>query len=376
MTGEIQSGTPSLGGIPLFGDGWVQLEPGGKKIAVDQLSPSEQELILQYLYSQLPVLAPPQDTFNSDSVTAAAFAIQMQGADHDVISAMLDKWVENIRENAEQSKKQDEKKAIDNLSNVYHTYQHIIDLKSDPNFPIFAVGMIIAGTGIVQSLLPDPSTSQIAINPVLDMYNKALATGSTDMINQLGMAASIYTTGFVYFSLAQVAAQTSTNATENGDNAGAKPKGAAFAKGYAENIMSLVSQPGFNNFLMAIITKNMEGTGQMTEERIKDLLSMAKAILLSSALAMLYIADAGKMTSIEFAGMLSGNIVFDLGDIRAKLVGQINKHLSSLSPADRETTIAALLEYFDSNPTLSALSNPATVFAGIYNTLPRSDVQA
>lgn len=376
MEGGIQSGMPWVGGTaPILGDGWVQFGgPDSAKVFWDKLSKADQDLIIQYLLSaQNPVLIPPQTIFLSSSndysvsgVSATQVALQMEETRHKIIIGMLDGWLKSIQEQADRSKKEDEKRAIEGLSIAYHTYRHEVDLQADSNFPLFAVGMIIVGTGIHQMMLPSSNMGGVDFNPVVDMYAKTIMPMMGDMRAELGLIGAIYAAGIQYFTLAQIASESV------GKNA--RPKDGEFAKGYAENVVKLIGDPQFNAYLLAIVARGVPQGESLVKERLREQCAMVKVVLLSSALAMLYKSEAGKMTSLEFAAMLKGEIKFQDGDIRATLVALIRENLDEISPALKEVILGALLEYFDSDPAIEALGDPAKVFAGIYGTLPRGDL--
>lgn len=368
---EIQSEMPWVGGtVPILGEGWVQFGgPDSEKIFWDKLSKADQDLVIQYLLSaQSPVLAPPQTVFvSSGSVDGISqVALQVEEKQHQIIIGMLDGWLKSIQELAERSKKEDEKKAIEGLAIAYHTYRHEMDLQGNSNFPLFAVGMIIVGTGVHQLLTPVSESGKIDFNPVVDMYSKAFTPVIGDLRPELGLIGAIYAAGIKYFTMAEIASKSI------GKNV--RLKEGEFAKGYAENIVNLIGDPEFNAYLLAIVTRGIPPGVNLIQEQLQERMAMIRIVLLATALAMLYKSEAGKMTSLEFAAMLKGDIRFKAGDIRATLIAFIKANLNDLPPSTREVLLGGLLEYFDSDPAIDTLSDPAKVFAGIYGTLPRGDV--
>ena len=291
--------------------------------------------------------------------------VQVDQARHDIILGMLDGWLKSIREQSELNKKADEKRAIERLDTAYSTYKKSVESKQDPNFPLFAVGMIIVGTGIHQALLPAVENGAVPFNPVANMADKALPVMG-DMRAELGLIGAIYAAGLQYFTVAQIA-----SATVGGK---AKPSDAAFAQGYATNVIGLVTSPTFNSYLMAIVTRSLKKS-DINDRNLNDLSAIVKMILLASALTMLYKQEAGKMLSEEFAGMLNGSITFDAKDIRTKLISMINSNLEGIQSSQlKERVLSSLLEYFDTDPSMENLADPAKVFAGLYATMPRGDL--
>jgi hypothetical protein len=378
MSGQIHSGLPwTQGAEPVIGDGWVQIGgPSGQKVFFDQLSKADQDLVIQYLLSaQFPVLVPPAqiaETSNGDNkvgaVSSSSIQYQVEDATHKIITAMLDSWIINLQKNADESKRADEKKTIEKMAVSYQEIKHQQAIAPNEIFPIFAIGMIIMGTGITQALLPDPTVGTVQMNPIVSMYNQTIPHVMTDMQAQMSMIGAIFAVGVQYFTVAQLASSESGKAGKEAQ------KDLNFAKGYAENMIGLISSAPFNSYLMAIVSQSIPGDKTLAPQKALDLVTMLKIILLSSALALLYQAKAGKMTSTEFAGMLSGNIQFAPDDMHGKLIVQIKAHLALLSPKDQEKILTSLLEYFDTSPNLDTLADPSKVLQGMYARSPKGDL--
>lgn len=375
MSGEIHSGIPwTSGPTPIIGDGWVQLGgPTGEKIYFDQLSQSDQDLVIQYILSaQFPVLMPPQlvnQTNSSNSIEgaiSASVALKAGQTQHDIITKMLDTWLASIKQIAEDNKRADEKRVIDKMAIAHEVYKKQEAVQPNDNFPIFAVGLIMVGTGIQATMIPDQVVGNVQFNPVVSMYNKVAMPVIADINVQLGMVGAIFAAGIQYFTIAQMA-----SGAANGKVA---QKDLNFAKGYAENMLGLVASASFNQYLSAIVAQSVPKDTVTSPQRSIELVAMLKIILLSSALAMVYKAEAGKMTGTEFAGMLSGNIKFEAGDVRSSLITQIKSNLKLLSPKDQEKFLLTLLEYFDGDPSIDTLADPSKVFAGIYGEVPRGEL--
>lgn len=369
MSGEIQSGMSWVDGTaPIMGEGWVQIGGSqGVKIHWDKLSKADQDLVIQYmLSSQYPVLVPPQETvLTTSSQMSGVTSIQVDQGRHNIITGMLEGWLKSIQVQADLNKKAEEKRAIERLSETYGTYRNSVDPNQDPNFGLFAVGMIIVGTGIHQALLPSVASGSVPFNPVANMADKTLLPIMGDMRAELGLIGAIYAAGLQYFTVAQIASLAVGSK--------AKPADSAFAEGYARNVMGLVDNPTFNSYLMAVVTRGLKKS-EISESNIAELSAMVKMILLASALTMLYKNEAGKMLSEEFAGMLKGTIAFKESDIKFRLVTMINSNLADMSPDLKARALSSLLEYFDTDPSIDSLGDPAKVFAGLYATLPRGDL--
>lgn len=374
MSDQIQSGTPWVAATePIVGEGWVQLGgTGSKKIFWDELSKADQAQVIQYLLSaQFPMLSPPQTvvdaSYQNGSISSLSASINsVEQTKHSIIMGMLDQWSKSIQEQAERSKRADEKRALEGLAIAYHTYQHEVNLERDAFFPIFAVGMIIVGTGIQQALTPALNVTGVELNPIVSMNSAVIPPVMGDMRAVLGLIGAIYAAGIQYFTIAQLTAESAGK--------GEKPKNGEFARGYAENVVKLIGDPTFNAYLLAIVTRGTAEGESLSEQRVKELTAMIRVILLSSALAMLYKTEAGKMTSIEFMAMVKGEMKFNPNDIKATLIDLINSNLLNISPEIRKQVLESLKSYFDKDPDINTLSDPAKVFEGLYETIPRGDI--
>lgn len=372
MEGQIHSGLPwAQGAEPIVGDGWVQIGgSSGKKIFFDQLSKADQDLVIQYLLSaQFPLLTPPETVVSSNSggigAVGAAASLQVDQKRHEIIIAMLDGWLESIKKIGEANKRAEEKRVIERMSIMHHEVKRQEELQPNENFPLFALGMVLIATGIHQSLLVNPTIGNVQINPFVNMAHQITPPIMGDMRAELGLIGAIFAAGIQYFTVAQGIAA---------GGKGGSSKDAAFAKGYAENILGLMRSAGFNAYLLAIVTQSVPNGKTLDPQRAQELVAMVKIILLSSALAMLYQVEAGKMTGIEFGGMLNGNIKLEAGELKAHLASQIKGNLKLLSPKDQENVLNLLMEYFDGDPSIDSLADPSKVFAGISKTLSRGEL--
>lgn len=376
---EIQSGLSGAGApVPIIGDGWVQLEGSqSQKVSWDELSQAEQVLVLQYLLNaQSPQLTPPSsvDAGNNANAIGSIASLQSLGSieakNHEIISAILDSWIEGIKEIADAQKaddirKQQEKtelnRQIQGLSNVNAAYRASENYASDPNFNGITLGIIITGTGITEAMMVDSGVS--GVNPVQDIANRTIAPLSND----LSMLIPVFCMCAVYQASLQVVSEASSSE---------EPKNLDFANKFAENIMGLIGSTNFSSFLSVLITANVANGAPVGADRMNQLMASLKLVLLSSALALVYIAEAGKMTDVEFQAMLNGTMTFPEGDIKSKLLASIQVQLSAMAPTDKAMILNALSSFFNSNPSMDALSNPATVFAGLNRALPRGDIIA
>jgi hypothetical protein len=375
MTNSIDSGTPNddVSSV-IFGPDWVQLNgPDSQKLTFDQLTPSEQAYIITILLNaQTPLLVPP-DSFQANESNMAISGIRaMYSLDitkNNAISSMLDNWLLSIQQQAQTAREADERQTIERhqvqreiiqLQVMKDNYFQAENNESAAAVSAFALGLIITGAGITQMMMPDPS-GVVSFTPIQDIAAKTIQP----IVPDLSMLIPVFCLGIMYTTAAQVISQPSNNAGEEIDQ--------AYAQQYAENMLALVGSNAFGAFLNNMITASVAKGSPVSEQRMAQLSSVVKLVLLSTALALVYVAEAGKMTSIEFRAMLNGTMDLPNDDIRNDLLNQIQEELDTMDPNEREALLASLDEFFDSNPTMETLSSPTKVFKNLNTYLPQAD---
>jgi len=359
----------------------------------DQMSPSQKNAFLDGLLATSPLMsaqnpslvAPKQFTIDpndpaSGSVMGLGSIADVEETKHQIIITMLDTWLKSVHEQAQESKKADQRRAIEGISIAYHTYMHQIDTSYDPNFPIISVGLILGTLGIHQAILPSPQT-ETAINPVAQMSQTAIPPVLGDMRAELGLIGAMTMYGYIL--------QYGTNAEYIKTAAtGKELDPQSMAQRYGDNVMSVVNDPEFNNFITAIFTQNTAKGETLSQESKNQALATVKIILLASALQAYYLAETGSFSGKEFNGMLdfkaAGSIVLNDNDPRLKFIYEIQKYMDpeNMSDLQRSNLRTALTKYFDDftqaqkERAMNTLTNPSKVLAGVYAAMPKGDLAA
>lgn len=371
---------------PLFDPNAPPSAQVNKIIFFDDLSPSERKEVLAMIYAaQNPLLIPPilyviqpnnqVGALNSAhqvisvSSSVSSFAAQLNTAQHEIIMAMLDKWIQSVHAQAVESRKADLKRRIDGISIAFHTYQHQVNPTMDPHFPTFSVGVVLGAIGVHEALLLTPPA--VLANPVAQMAQAIMAPAASQMAAGLMGSLVIFGFGLQYATAAQYAKGEGKQQVDE----------RKFAKEYSNNVLALIGSSNFNDFLKAIVTSNSEEGKPVDDEKREEVIAKVKIILLSSALQSLYLSEYGGMSGDEFVSMLLSKsdpnaLRFAEGDDKNNLIYLIRGYLTFLdnNPQNRENFIASLKAYYDSKPSLSTLADPAKVLAGVYNALPRGEI--
>lgn len=234
----------------------------------------------------------------------------------------------------------------------------------DSLVPLLTVGLIFAGTGgVSDSMMVDTlSTDMVGVNPRSNQA-PALALYVPDMRAELGLLGAALLQGAAYMANAQT-----VFGSEKGPAAGPD----ITAKNYAEEILKLIGSGQLTNMINAIVTSKTDPTKPPDKAEVnklaKTLEAQLKVILLATALAALYTSEneggTGWIKAEDFEGLLSGdNKTFGKNkESMDKILDAITKELASL-PDGGSNIRGVLAEFFNKNPSLDVLTNPAKVFA-------------
>ncbi|KAF3362321.1 hypothetical protein PHSC3_001150 [Chlamydiales bacterium STE3] len=368
---SIQPEISKLGGVQQTAFTGTETTEAKKILFFDELSPSERKDLLEVIYaSQNPVLVPPTHYTITDSTMGVGPVAEQ--SKHDTIMVMLDTWIENIKQIDEEKRRADLKRLIEGVSSAYSSYPHRANPSLDSNFPTFSVGVVLGSIGVYQAFVSTP-VAQVAMNPVVDMAATTFPLVMSDMKAGLGLIGTmvIFGYGLQYGAVA--------NQIKEADSQKFDEK--TFAKNYADKVLSVIGDTQFNNYLAAIVSQSAANGEQLSEKQQSQSIALAKLILLASALGALYQAEAGRMTGQEFAAMIREHkteiddvIKLADGDSKNNFVHLIRGYLSFLDPPQIERFMESMMTYFDKDPSIKTLADPAKTFSGIYSSLRRNEL--
>ncbi|MEX1012647.1 MAG: hypothetical protein WD595_05440 [Waddliaceae bacterium] len=355
---------------------------------------SQAQEILENLTASSPQIASPQQ-----------ISALMSSAENNIISKMLDSWLDNIEEISKE-KRAEEERRIQNpafrellreeiaspefsaaqglhewtrdlppISRNDNLYSNLIEgtknylSESDPKdaIPFMVAGLVISAAGIADVMLVDTvSTQGVAANPIVSISQHAAEMVHPAAQSEMLLAINLFVTGLVY----QAASETISGAA----NSGKPPVTAEFAENFARATISKVNGNEINQYLMSMLSQRME-TGAITPERAQNYVTMAKLIMLAVALAVSYRAETGWLTGEEFAGIVSGKIGIPEDQAAGEAQRLFQELLRELPPSMREAVLNGLMSYFDSNPDFDQLLEPQKVYSQIYSRIPQADPQ-
>lgn len=158
--------------------------------------------------------------------------------------------------------------------------------------------------------------------------------------------------------------------------AGKKPQNLALALNFAEQTLMKIKGDQINQFLLASLMNRNENGKPITSQRAQQFSSMAKIVMLSLALGAIYKGAVAWITDKEFVSLLQnpnfkeGSINPEVQDAIKRLVSAIQIELKALNPKDSTTILAALLDYFGSNPSFDSLFDPLHAYTKVLDEIP------
>lgn len=158
--------------------------------------------------------------------------------------------------------------------------------------------------------------------------------------------------------MVQFTAQATVNTiADPAGDAGGKPN-KKFAEEYAKTVIQMVTGKDLDNAGGAMLSGKADNPSAGV--------TVLKISFLATALALLYKNEAGKITGDEFAGMLSGEIPLEKGDLKATLAGLIRSSLGQLPGDMRLTLVNNLLAYMDTNPKVEQkMAEASKMYSGL-----------
>lgn len=357
----------------------------------DSISKSQSETDSVIANSSIPVLTPPVFgglTLSGDSssgsvgsVSGAAFTQHTMNQIDEIKSSILDGWVKNLQEIAarrERERNSPEYKAmLDRESSQYLAQMALkspeASINAAINSPEFvrllnqvtpaektaltestrayatisgvkdyavqqgaAASGMLAMMGGIGGVAIDTVISGNAMVTTIENIGGALAMGAETLVQgiaagvtasynaMLMMLGGFFSQQILQFSLAETASKASARGEKAGD--------LETAKTYAKNIISFVSDPGFNSFVRLHVLSKMSGADKLTEAQKDNLTSNLKIMLLGTAVALLTKAETGWINPTELRDLMTGKVELPAGDIRGVLIAAVRAELNYLGP--------------------------------------------
>lgn len=315
----------------------------------------------------IPMLPPPELSTNfaqefaakigavgqSGVVDPQLLAEKMQLTQSELLSKLLDNWNVSVKKSI---KEDDDYKNSPVAQAIDETLKDGTAAFAQNNAMIamFMLGTTyaVSGNEIVQVDEVGKNGIPLSVSVLQEMV-------PSDMRAELGLLGAMMMNMAVYQS-------AFSTVVETGGKGGKQELTEAFAKNYADQLLSLVNKGDFNEFLSKIVTFQLQQgsqTEKVSPQLVQQWANIAKLSMLVSALALFYKAETGGMSGIEVAswakGLMDGKI--DSKDPKAPLVNVMHTLFKSLEPADRQKAIEMVMDFLDSKPSLDDMSKPMRV---------------
>lgn len=238
---------------------------------------------------------------------------------------------------------------------------------------------IIGGSQVQVPILVDPKTGITVLDPSKDSIMPAGQSVISDMLSELGgslgqeVEATLAATLSQLVSNVQVSsaywsipgALTLKEEAPTGDTLKASPSEAE-VRSYAATIARFVLQPQFEQLARSVMLKYAPKDA-ISEERMQVYIATMKVMLLTNALGAMdkVLMQSVVIRAADIEGLLSGSIALDEGDFRSTLVKLVQEQFSKMPLKDQERLKVALRVYFDKNPDLASLIDPAKAFLAV-----------
>lgn len=214
-----------------------------------------------------------------------------------------------------------------------------------------------AGIGFSQSVTVNQPSLNLAVNPMTEAAQHFGAVIPPDMRAELGLVGAMF--GLSAFTSASFPSVASAQT-------GQKPDERSLAQNYAKEVLKMVKGSSIDGFLASIFDKK----GTLTEAQVIQQVAIQKVILMSTAVAALYIGVAGGVTGQELQNMINNPQLLNdpkmrFTDEEKELVPLIRKELAKLSPSQRARLEGAIGDYIDSKPKFESLLDLSKVLQGI-----------
>lgn len=394
--------------------------PPIQDITQDSIKAADQMAALMYLMflPQNPQLIPPADPATKAAEleitknSVLAFAMSMLNTLSSIANKIAESWSASIKLQNKRNEEQDKEYHKKEKELQSHELQSAIIAKkaeakaegTDPTSAAltadniratYAVGLsqyvdkVKNGDPTAKANLPFVTASVMISSTFFQDFvdgAKSLANSSVGAVNSLGSAFSSFNLPVTLGAIGGMfglGATYQTQITTLAEAEETQPKNAEFAKNYALRILEIVKGNGLDNFVSAMLQQKLLGQASITNAGVSQYSAMAKVVLLSVSLALLYklgmsdnLGGTNWIRGPEFAGMLHGDIPIRGSSPEAEVIAELHRQLANLpsgSSGLRDRFQASIIAYMDSNPSVGTLLEVGDVFEeAYYNTIPHS----
>lgn len=229
-------------------------------------------------------------------------------------------------------------------------------------FPMVAAMMIMGGGLVLGSTEMSMSLTGLSSSPVsgtVEIISHLQPVIPSALVPDVMMMVNLMVMPIIYYSAIEGAI---SNIKEKQPAVNLKT-----AENFAQDIRKLVNDPVR---IQSMIVTHLHESTSLPAERREELVAMIKLILTMTALSLIYIVEAGKITPEEMLGMLNGEIPIPDDNIKYKLIEMIRVQLQSFLPGEKAKILESFFEYLDGKPNLENMLDPGKVLHEVLQTSP------
>lgn len=241
---------------------------------------------------------------------------------------------------------------------------------TNPQAASFMVASFVitsAFIGDYMNIVDVASTDMVAVNPIQDAVNN-VSIIPPNFQDSMNLTINLFVVGALYSSGVELVPKI-----KGGDS---KELDFEAAKAYASEVADKVEGNEINYFLMALLVNSTEEGAPITNERLNQLAAIVKVMMIAVALALLYKVEAGWLKGEDFRALVQGELE-PRSEEEARLVGLLRELQDSgvLSEETWDNLMEGLTSFFDSNPKVEDMLNPARVYAAVNSSLPTTEAK-
>lgn len=289
-----------------------------------------------------------------------------------LMSTILSKWGESVEQAGDVKQKISTEKSleafntfVDQVRQQGGAYPHYFDSHVIISTMIMATGLL----GFVEGANKIKDDYKISFDALQQGTNITAQLIPGDMRAELGLLGAMMMASTVPYSAAWI----TFNKTEKGAEGDNFTK--QFAQNYAAKMIQLTSDENYTSYLKAIVILHLEGSEQVSPNRISDFVNMLKIGLLMNSLALFYRIETGGGTPEEVVrelqkyiqGAIKGEQPIPDADPKAALLKTLALYYSALDVSDRESVIVAIMNYLPNSPKqlVDLMNSPLSTFTGL-----------
>lgn len=235
---------------------------------------------------------------------------------------------------------------------------HRDESAKDVAFMVASYVITAAFIGDYTNIVDIASNHLVGVNPIQEAAVSVLPLIPEIVQQQATLVINFFAVGLMTFANAEAIGAS----LKGGQPAATRDTVLAFAR----NVIEKVQGEQVNYFLMALLVSHVE-KGEVTPEKLKEVVKMVKAAMIAIALAALYKFETGSISGHEFKDLLEGKLM-PRSEEEKQLVGLLQglygKEMmeGNGSQTEWKGVLESLIAFILSKPSVEDLIHPTTVW--------------